>query len=174
MRKTIIAIAVVFIALGVVGQTARMKAYRNYNLGFELLYPSTYYAAQLPRWKGVSQGARSLLYVSTGAGQNAGSIQITLYEQPFNLEWLQSMNGHNGVEHPDVIQIGGHTFYFYWGGGTGVANPDDYYCNLNGHILHISFDGPYRDSSVPTKETRQMETKVLESFRSHGTSQNTR
>jgi hypothetical protein len=174
MRNTIIAIAAVCIALAAVGQVAKTKPYRNNNLGFELLYASTYHAAQLPQWKAASQGARSLLYVSTGVGRNEGSIQITLYTEPFNLERLQSTNGHNGVEHPDVIQIDGHTFYFYGGGGTGIANPDDYYCNLNGHILQISFDGPYVDSSVPTKETRQVETRVLESFRLRGISQSTR
>jgi hypothetical protein len=62
--------------------------------------------------------------------------------------------------------FGGSTFYYYGRGGGGVAYPDEYFYNLDGNILAIAFDGPYpaHDNS-PTAKTKEMEKKILGSFR---------
>jgi hypothetical protein len=50
-----------------------------------------------------------------------------------------------------------------------VAYPDDYFYDLNGYILEISFDGPYTPTQkTPSKATKQMENGVLESVRFFG------
>lgn len=49
--------------------------------------------------------------------------------------------------------------------GGGVSYPDGYYFNLKGKILLIDFDGPYENDKTPTPATKEMERKLLATFR---------
>ena len=74
-----------------------------------------------------------------------------------------------GIESPpEPLQVNGETFYYYGPGGGGVAYPDQYFFNLKGKTLYISFDGPYaheKGEKGPSYETKQMEIQMLASFR---------
>lgn len=74
-----------------------------------------------------------------------------------------------GVESPpEPLQVGGEKFYYYGPGGGGVDYADQYFFNLKGKTLYISFDGPYGSDAHekgPSYETKQMEIQMLSSFR---------
>jgi hypothetical protein len=72
-----------------------------------------------------------------------------------------------GIEAPpEEVEIGRHTSYYYGAGGGGVSYPDMYFFNLRGRVLLIEFYGPYDGrSKSPTDETKQMESKLLATFR---------
>jgi hypothetical protein len=74
-----------------------------------------------------------------------------------------------GIESPpEPLQVNGETFYYYGPGGGGVSYPDQYFFNLKGKTLYISFDGPYaheKGEKGPSYETKQMEIQMLASFR---------
>lgn len=157
------------IATCAAGQSAAIKRYVDYNLGFELSYPASYRVTELPcefaRWF-AEMGCQKLLYLSRGTGQSQGNIALILDRRHFSLARLETGYAHTGWVEPRQIQIGTHTFYFYGAGGGGVTYPDDYLYDLNGLILNIKFDGPYASGSKsPTEETQQVEKKILGSFR---------
>ena len=52
----------------------------------------------------------------------------------------------------------------YGSGGGGAQYPDQVFFNLKGKTLYIVFDGPY-DGRSPTRETEQIESEMLASFR---------
>jgi hypothetical protein len=62
-------------------------------------------------------------------------------------------------EQPTIVKVGENVFYYYGRGGGGVPYPDEYFYNLDGNILGISFDG-----AIPF--TRQLANSPNES---HGT-----
>lgn len=169
VRKAILAVVMTLFATGAAGRSAEMKRYADYYLGFELSYPTSYKIRELPcslaRWL-AEMGYQKLLYLSTGTGQNQGSILVLLDRRHFSLGTLETLHAHTGLVEPDKIQFGAHTFYLYSGGGGGVTYPDDYLYNLKGSILEISFGGPCPPGSKsPSKKTQEIEKKVLESFR---------
>ncbi|HEX5411540.1 MAG TPA: hypothetical protein VFZ27_06730 [Terriglobia bacterium] len=169
MKKAVFAVVIATFAACAAGQSAAMKRYVNYNLGFELSYPANYRVTDLPcefaRWF-ARMGYQKLLYLSRGTGQSEGNIALILDRSHFSLARLETGYAHTGWEEPRQIQIGTHTFYFYGVGGGGVNYPDDYLYDVNGLILDIKFDGPYTSGSKsPTEETQQVEKKILKSFR---------
>jgi hypothetical protein len=169
MRKAMFAVVLTLFATGAVGKSAEMKRYVNNGLGFELSYPASYRATNLPcraaRWF-AEMGFQKLLYLSTSTGENQGNIFLIFDRRPFNLATLETAHAHTSWVEPHQIQIGKLTFFYYGTGGGGVTYPDDYLYDLNGLNLEISFDGPYPpNSKSPSEETRQMEKKLLESFR---------
>jgi hypothetical protein len=169
MRKAMFAVVLALFATGAVGKSAEMKRYVDPWLGFELSYPASYRVKDLPCWVArafAMEGFQNLLYLSTGTGEHQGNILLILDRRPFNLATLETVHAHTGWVEPHQVQIGKLTFFYYGTGGGGTTYPDDYLYNLNGSILEISFDGPYPPKSKsPSEETRQMEKKVLESFR---------
>lgn len=169
MKEAIFGCVMAMCAICAAGQSAAMKRYVNYNLGFELSYPASYRVTDLPCVVARSlarEGLQSLLYVSRGAGENQGKILLILDRRHFSLVTLETRYAHTGWEEPQQVQVGAHTFYFYGAGGGGTTYPDDYIYNLKGLILEMRFDGPYPPKSKsPTEETQQMEKKILGSFR---------
>jgi hypothetical protein len=169
VKKAIIAVVLTVSVTGAVGQCTGMKRYVDNSLGFELSYPASYRVTDLPCRFATGfalEGFQSLLYVSTGTGRNHGNILLILDRRHFSLATLQTVHAHTGWVKPDRIQIGKLTFYYYGVGGGGVAYPDDYFYDLGGAILEISFDGPYpTNSKTPSVATKQMERRVLESLR---------
>ena|SRR5690348_18514520 len=168
MKKAVFAVVMATFATCAAGQSAAMKRYVDYNLGFELSYPASYRVTELPCVVARSlarEGLQSLLYVSRGAGRSQGNIALILDRRHFSLATLETRYAHTGWEEPQQVQVGAHTFYFYGAGGGGTTYPDDYIYNLNGLILEMRFDGPYASGrKSPVEETQQMEKKILGSF----------
>jgi hypothetical protein len=168
--KIAIAVCVLMLAIAAAGQSAEMKQLVDDDLGFELSYPAVYSPQELPCSDARSfarQGGKSILYATTGSGRDIGTLHITVGRRPFR-QVLEEVSKHppTGWEKPKQIQVGKHTFYYYGRGGGGVAYPDQYYFNLRGYVLQITFDGPYPpDNNTPTKATKDFERKMLESFR---------
>lgn len=89
-----------------------------------------------------------------------------LDKRPFDLKIMQLDYAHTGWEAPEQIEIGKYKFYYYGPGGGRVAYPDDYFYDLNGYTLEISFDGSYSSNEkTPTEKVKQMERTVLRTFR---------
>lgn len=169
MRKAILAVVLAVFATGPFGKSAEMKRYVNSGLGFELSYPASYRATELPcgvaRWY-TYWGFQNLRYLSTGTGHDKGNIFLILDRRPFSLATLEATHAPTGWDEPHKMQVGKHTFFFYGAGGGGVAYPDQYFYDLNGLTLEVKFDGPYPPfHKSPSEETRQVEKKVLKSFR---------
>ena len=162
---------VILLLLSVAGitQVATMTTYVNKDLGITLAYPATYRMTRMPCPHAPNRafkGRQCLLYLGTGAGQKHGNIEVVIDRRKFSLGTLESAYAHTGWDKPDTIRIGKCTFYYYGVGGGGVSYPDDYFYNLYGQILLVSFDGPYPpDDKTPSKQTKMMERKVLESLR---------
>lgn len=155
--------------IAALGQSQTLQLYTNSNFGFELSYPAAYSVSDLPcyvaRWA-ATFGYQSLLYVRKGESQNAASIQVTLDRRRFGLNNLRNLHSRVADQEPLMVKVGENTFYYYGRGGGGVAYPDEYFYNLEGNTLEISFDGPYPpNDNSPTAETKEMENKILKSFR---------
>ena len=162
----------VLFAAASVGQSVKWKSYVNSNLGFELTYPTQYKVTDFPDSKSyAASGLKPLLYAANtkrGDDRQKASIEIVLDRRAFTFETLRSNYSPTGMEDiaPAPIRVGEYTFYYYGAGGGGVSYPDQYFYNLHGRILRIMFDGPYPpDDKSPTGETKEIERKVLASFR---------
>jgi hypothetical protein len=68
-------------------------------------------------------------------------------------------------ETPEPRQVGSETFYYYGPGGGGVTYPDQFFFKVKGRAFTIDFDGPYTDDKTPADITKQIEGKLLASFR---------
>jgi hypothetical protein len=93
------------------------------------------------------------------------SIVFFIEDQPFNLESFVA-GAPTGIEDPpEPKHIGIETFYYYGPGGGGVEYPDNYFFDLKGKTLTITFDGPYVNDKTPSLETKNMEEELLGTFR---------
>jgi hypothetical protein len=168
MNKAVAVVALILFGIAAFGQSQTLQRFADSNFGFELSYPPTYEVTDLPcaiaQWA-ASHGYQSLLYVRRGHSQNAGSIHVTVDRRQFSVDNLMQLHS-RADEQPTMVKVGKNVFYYYGRGGGGVSYPDEYFYNLDGNILGISFDGPYppHDNS-PTAQTKAMERRVLESFR---------
>jgi hypothetical protein len=70
-----------------------------------------------------------------------------------------------GGNSPTLIHAAQAEFYYYGPGGGGVDYPDAYYFGLRGRTFSIDFFGPYTGDKTPAAVTKQIEPKVLASFR---------
>lgn len=97
----------------------------------------------------------------------AAAITVFFSTEAFDLERIVTY-APTGVIKLDPVHVGSHTFYYWGPGGGGVDYPDSYFFNLNGKTLRFEFDGHYSLSSgkSPDEQTKQIERKVLDSFRS--------
>jgi hypothetical protein len=102
---------------------------------------------------------------ASDSDREPADVQVCLLPGAFDLQKL-IREAPTGYETPPTPQLyGANVFYYYGRGGGGVAYPDVYYFNVDGHALRIVFDGPYRDSNSPTDKTRAIEKVILSSFR---------
>jgi len=146
--------------------TSAGQTYQNSQYGFEIKYPSDYQVAALPAltdsWKN-----RGLEYLANlKHTQVDASIQIFIQGQ-FDLNRIMQEYAPTGLQDilPTSKIIGQNTFYYYGPGGGGVAYPDQYFYNLNGKLLVISFDGPYENEKTPSAAAKQVEKELLETFK---------
>jgi hypothetical protein len=66
---------------------------------------------------------------------------------------------------PEHIHAAHEEFYYYGRGGGGVDYPDSFYFGLRGQTSSSEFIGPYTQSNIPDADTKDIEPKVLASFR---------
>ena len=93
-------------------------------------------------------------------------IIVTSSKQIFDLENLTNYAPTGVDTPPQPIEIGGQTFYFYGAGGGGVCYADQYFFDLRGHTLSITFSGPCVDDKTPSAAMKKIEHLMLASFRS--------
>lgn len=146
--------------------------------GFCFSYPSTYVPVAQP-WlekythspdkkslehlRKAAQEVR-LLRLQNGRDTTA-SIVLFIENQPFNLESFVA-GAPTGIEDPpEPKHFGIETFYYYGPGGGGVSYPDNYFFDLKGKTLTMTFDGPYVNDKTPSPVTKNMEERLLGTFR---------
>jgi hypothetical protein len=94
------------------------------------------------------------------------TIDVLAYGTPFRPGGLTRF-APTGIEdfQPKPIHTAHGEFYYYGAGGGGVDYPDAYYFGLHGKTFSIHFIGPYDGDKTPAAVTRQIEPKLLASFR---------
>ncbi len=146
--------------------------------GFCFSYPPTYAPVAKPwlekythapdksaleRLRKAAQEHRLLRLLNTQ--DTTVSIIVSLEDQPFNLESFVA-GAPTGIEDPpERKQFGSETFYYYGPGGGGVEYPDQYFFDLKGKTLLIIFDGPYINDKTPSLDTKDLEERLLQTFR---------
>lgn len=142
-------------------ETAHWKTYRNEEYGFEIKYPNVY--AQSSE---CSKSLTEICLVNIKHLNADASISIQFMDKNFNLKDIKQRFAPTGNENlPEQIIAGQNIFYFYGAGGGGVSYPDNYFYNLNGKILIISFNGPYVSDKTPSDETKKLEPQILSTFK---------
>ena len=92
-------------------------------------------------------------------------IIVSLEDEPFSLESFVA-GAPTGIDGPpELKQFGPETFYYYGPGGGGVEYADQYFFDLKGKTLLIIFDGPYTNDKTPSPETKDLEGRLLQTFR---------
>jgi hypothetical protein len=93
------------------------------------------------------------------------SIYITFEDKAFDLQSLVARAPTGYDSPPEPAPAGPNTFYYYGPGGGGVDYADQYFFDLKGKTLYISFSGPYVNDKTPSSETKALEPKLLASLR---------
>ncbi len=137
------------------GETAGWKTFVDRAHGFCLLYPPTYKRVpNVTRKKGTVDLA--------GSGSD---ISIFFENKAFDLERLVD-HAPTGIDFPpEPVSAGPNTLYRYGPGGGGVLYPDQFFFDLKGKTLYITFDGPYEGDKTPIPETKALEPKLLSTLR---------
>jgi hypothetical protein len=133
--------------------------YVNRTYGFSLRYPDTYTPIPHPDAQGRCpdyDNYKCLLWLARRDNRDV-EIGVSLDLQPFHL------TPNSGDVLPTRQLIGGHIFYGGTLGSMAVGFSDNYYLNLKGKTLVITF-GP-GDSANPGEETKQLEPKMLNTLR---------
>ena len=92
-----------------------------------------------------------------------GDIVVWFDQYPFGEQRFEELSRSGNP--PEVTKIGQYTFRYNGPGGGGVDYSDDYLFNLHGKLLHIEFDGPYIEDNHPPPKVRELEPKLLATFR---------
>lgn len=94
------------------------------------------------------------------------TINVIAHGTPFHRANLAAF-APTGMEDnpPERIHTTHAEFYYYGPGGGGVDYPDSYYFELRGRTFSFEFIGPYDGDKTPAAVTKQIEPKLLASFR---------
>jgi hypothetical protein len=97
---------------------------------------------------------------------NNASIDLYSLRIPFHLDLLTGYapTGYQDTP-PEPVGVGGTTFYYYGPGGGGVTYADQFFFEVKGQAFAIDFTGPYTNDKTPAEVTKQIEKKLLVSFR---------
>ena len=139
------------------GATVGWKTYIDRKHGFCLLYP--------PIYKRVSNTIHQEGLVTLSRSDSQASIYITFESKAFDLQSFVERAPTGYDSPPDPVPAGPNTFYYYGAGGGGVSYADQYFFDLKGKTLYISFDGPYVNDKTPSPETKALEPRLLSSLR---------
>ena len=145
----------------------------KYRFCFE--HPSRYQVAPAVFASGLSTGTGTEFLgrltikpgpTALGGDEDNASIFVFAYGTPFRPDALTRF-APTGLDDtpPTPIHTAHGDFYCYGPGGGGVGYPDAYYFGLRGLTFSIQFSGPYTDNKTPAAVTKQIEPKVLASFR---------
>ncbi len=133
---------------------ADWQTYTNSEYGFEFKYPTNY---------SIKSSENYLVYLVDASNNASISLNVT---GQFNLESIKDNYAPTGsTTLPEAVTSGQNTFYYYGPGGGGVSYPDQYFYDLSGQLLTISFDGPYANDKTPTAQTKQIESQMLSTFK---------
>lgn len=105
-----------------------------------------------------------LLRLQNKQDTTAGII-VSLEDEPFNLESFVAGAPTRIDGPPERKQFGPEAFYYYGPGAGGVGYADQYFFDLKGKTLLIIFDGPYINDKTPSPETKDLEERLLQTFR---------
>jgi hypothetical protein len=133
--------------------------YVNRTYGFSLRYPDAYIPVPHPDGEGRCRdydGYKCLLWLERRDNRGA-EIWVTFDLQPFHL----TPNAADLL--PTRQLIGRNIFYGGWGGSMAVGFSDNYFLNLKGKTLAITFG--QEGSGSPSEETKQLERKILKTLR---------
>ncbi len=148
------------------------RVYINHKYRFCFEYPPNYkpVRAMIEGWTYPAQCLGRLQDTSPDAKSDSYDEDTTI--DVIHYDWLFRRDGltrfaPTGMEDwpPDPIPTKFQTFYYYGPGGGGVAYPDVFYFGLRGQTFSIEFSGPYLDDKSPAQVTKEIEPKVLASFR---------
>jgi hypothetical protein len=100
---------------------------------------------------------------------NKAGIDFVYVPKPFSVMGLQTCCAPTGLDDtpPGIVRLSGRVFYFYGPGGGGVDYSDQFMTEMNGRILDIQFDGPWKDSKEPIEETKKIERVILATMRTY-------
>jgi len=92
------------------------------------------------------------------------ALCVNVGDEMWDLEAMSKSapTGQEGPPQPKIIE--GQVFYYYGPGGGGVCYPDQFFYDLKGKPLYLAFTGCI-DDKTPPPETKDIEQKVLATFR---------
>lgn len=104
--------------------------------------------------------------IAVAEDEGNATINVVAYRTPFHRSALTAF-APTGLEDipPKRIHTPHEEFYYYGPGGGGVDYPDSYYFGLRGRAYSFEFIGPYDGDKTPAAVTKQIEPKMLASFR---------
>jgi len=134
--------------------------YANREYGFSFSYPDIYMPVSPP---GIDSDCKQnekcylpfLLYLSRRDSREA-NFWLIISPQPFHLDYEPSVE-------PTRQRYGGHVFHVGSGGSMGVGFTDFYAVDLKGQSIWFVF-GP-DNGQMPSRETKQLESRIMKTFR---------
>ena len=139
------------------GATIGWRTYVDRPHGFCLLYP--------PVYKRVPSATQEKGLVTVSNSDSGANIFIFFENKAFDLQRLVEHAPTGYDSPPEPVSAGPNTFYYYGPGGGGVSYADQYFLNLKGKTLYITFDGPYVNNKTPSLETKTLEPRLLSTLR---------
>lgn len=155
---------------------AGWKTYSNDKYRFCFSYPPTYTPVAKSEmekdsddWQcssdfreAVEEGRSAQLQDSRNAD---ACLCVNVANETWDLEGL-SKSAPTGLESPPEPKIiEGQVFYYYGPGGGGVCYPDQFFFDLKGKPLYLAFTGPCVGDKTPTPATKEIEQKILATFK---------
>jgi hypothetical protein len=147
------------------------QKYTNHQYRFSFWYPGTYqrvpFSPPSSSEKSIQSYNKCLVLLQRRDNEDT-KIEVRIDTRSFDSKHLSkghAPTGYDPEELPDSRLVGNHIFYLYGPGGGGVAYPDQWLVKVDGKILEIYFDGPYVNNKTPGYETKEIEVKLAETFR---------
>lgn len=154
---------------------AGWKTYVNQKYRFCFSYPSNYVPIAEP-WRAYTEDPEFSreVYEAVQEGRQLqlqdklhpdAGLCVSVGTDAWDLESL-AKGAPMGSESPPAPKIvDDQVFYYYGPGGGGVCYPDEFFYDLRGKPLSIDFLGPCVNDKTPTPETKNIELKLLSTFR---------
>lgn len=133
---------------------AGWRVYVDHKSRFCFRYPAAYKIKRDPSRRGG-------MIVDLSA--EGGDVLVWFDQFPFGKQRFEELSRSGNP--PEMRKIGQYIFHYNGPGGGGVDYSDDYLFNLHGKLLHIEFDGPYIEDNHPPPKVRELEPKLLATFR---------